>query len=153
MTGSAFLIFAALMAAASAPSDQADTPERAIERLEAAYRAKNLEAAIAAKDFPAEARLMLQNLARERGGPDMSKDQEVVTKTAEVLELSYRKQIKQEGFPDLRDARCSFTRRENVRDDLVVVHETCTFPDGAKTRQRINVAKTSRGWRVLNPLD
>ncbi len=36
-----------------------DTPEDAVRTLEAAYSDKNLDAAVAAKDFEEEARLML----------------------------------------------------------------------------------------------
>ena len=139
---------------AGAVADQGDTPEGAIQRLEAAYRAKDLEALVAAKDFRAEARLMLQHLAREQpGNPDMSGDQEVVTKTAEVLELAFRQQITQQGFPDMSQVRCSFAGRQPVTADLVLVQQICTYPDGGKSRQRINVARTPSGWRVLNPLD
>jgi hypothetical protein len=138
----------------AAGADQGDTPEGAIQRLESAYRAKDLEALVAAKDFRAEARLMLQHLAREQpGSPDMSGDQEVVTKTAEVLELAFRQQITQQGFPDMSQVRCSFAGRQPVTADLVVVQQICTYPDGGKSRQRINVARTASGWRVLNPLD
>jgi hypothetical protein len=139
---------------AEASRGQGDTPEDAVQRLEAAYRGKDLEAAIAAKDFTAEARLMLRNLAHQHPDrPNFSEDPEIVTKTAEVLELGFRQEIKQNGFPDFTGVHCSFDPHETLADDLVVIHETCTFPDGGKTKQRINVARTPHGWRVLNPLD
>lgn len=137
-----------------AAADQGDTPDRAIQRLESAYRAQDLEAAVAAKDFRAEAGLMLQSLAHEQAGtPDMSQDQEVLTKTAEVLELAFRKQITQEGFPDFSHVNCSIARRAKVTDDLVVVHEICTLSDGRRSGQRLNVARTPKGWRVLNVIE
>ena len=146
-----------------------DTPESAVARLEAAYRAKDIEAAVAAKDFVAEARLMLRKLDREKTATkdfsadpevldktatkDFSADPEVLDKTAEILEITFRKYIEKDGFPEFADLRCSFEPHERVDDDLVIVHEICIFPDGGSSRQRLYVAKSSRGWRVLNPID
>ena len=151
-TTSRLLIALALLPVAAVATGPTDSPEQAIQRLEAAYRAKDIEAAVGAKDFRSEARLMLQDLAKE-GRPDLSGDAEVLRQTAELLELAYRKEMKESGFPDLAGVECSFAPHEVLTEALVVVHENCRFPDGAITHQRINVAKTSAGWRVLNPLD
>src|SRR5688500_11054611 len=93
--------FLALMTTCGAtqPPNASDTPEAAVLRLEAAYRARDLEAAVKAKDFVAEARLMLQSLASAGPNrPDLSSDREVLNQTAEVLELSFRKSIEKNGF-------------------------------------------------------
>lgn len=61
------------------------TPEGAILCLEDAYRRRDIEAAIAAKDFRTEARLMLQ----KTGFKDHI-DDEMIVKTAEMLMESFR---------------------------------------------------------------
>jgi hypothetical protein len=118
--------------------------------LEDAYRRKDLEAAVAAKDFTVESRLML---ARMKGGLD--KDAEVLKKTAEVLELSFRAEMKKKGFPDFSGLKSQFPQKEKYdgSEDIVAVTEVCTFPDGGTSKQKLLVAKTSSGWRVLNVLE
>ena len=107
-----------------------DSPEAAVQRLEAAYRAKDIEAAVYAKDFVSEARLMLQKIAGAKpGGEDFSGNPEILRQTAETLELSFRKNIERDGFPDFSEVRCSFEPNEPVHTDLVIVHRTCIFPD------------------------
>src|SRR4029453_7472664 len=78
------------------------TPQNAIRSLEAAYINKDIEAAVAAKDFTEEARLMLQNM-----DPAFAEDPEMLKKTAELLELSFRKQMTEVGFPDFSGLTCS----------------------------------------------
>ncbi|MBL0122453.1 MAG: hypothetical protein IPP88_06870 [Betaproteobacteria bacterium] len=69
------------------------TPENAIKTLEAAYIKKDLEAAVAARDFLNEAKLMLKNI-----NPEFANDPEILKQTTEVLELSFRKEMKEAGF-------------------------------------------------------
>jgi len=126
------------------------TPEGAILVLEQAYRDKDLEASVQSKDFFIEARLMLEQF---KNLPKEHIDSELVRKTAEVLELSYRKEIEQKGFPDMTSVESSFPKRESYQDNIVIVTEVCHYPDGATSRQRLLVAKTDKGWRVLNPID
>jgi hypothetical protein len=126
------------------------TPEGAVLCLEDAYRACDIEAVIKCKDFRIEARLMLGKLQQ-----DFSGDKEVLAKTAELLELSFRKELQTNGFPDFEGLECRFVNRapyEN-QDDIVIVTEICTFPDGGTSTQKILVANTESGWRVLNPID
>lgn len=122
------------------------TPEGAILCLEDAYRAKDVEAAVRCKDFHTEARVMLERV----GG---SKDDELITKTAEVLELGYRKELEQEGFPDMNGVTCTFPSTESKGEGIVAVTEECSYPDGQTSRQQLLVGKTDSGWRVLNPVD
>ena len=64
------------------------TPESALKSLEDAYIRKDIEGAVASKDFRYEAKAMLtshKNLANP--------DDDLVSKTAEVLELSFRKEM------------------------------------------------------------
>ncbi len=121
------------------------TPENAIRSLEAAYKRKDLEAAVQAKDFNAEAMLMLQNI-----NPEFAKDGEILKQTAEVLELSFRKQIKDKGFPDFSGIECSLTKAEPVTPTLVKITETCAYRDGGKSIQDLHVVKGVKGWRVVS---
>ena len=93
-----------------------DTPEGAILCLEDAYRARDIEAAVRCKDFTIEATLMLQRLQT-----DFSDDPEILSKTAEVLELAFRSEMKNSGFPDFRDVVSTFPDKTAFqgRDDIV----------------------------------
>lgn len=135
-------------AMARAPHFEADfsTPEGAILMLEDAYRRHDLEAAVAAKDFVAEARLMLARLGTRTGT-----DPEVIARTAEALEASFRA-FTTAAWPDFSELRCALVAREPHAEGVVAVTEVCRFPDGGTSRERILVAETPNGWRVLNPL-
>src|SRR5438132_9165768 len=78
------------------------TPEGAILCLEDAYRRRDLDAACACKDFLIEAALLLLESAPESAG-----DPAVQRQTAEVLQLSYRKEIS-ENWPDLEGIESFF---------------------------------------------
>ena len=129
------------------PNADFSTPEGAILVLEDAYRRKDIEAAVAAKDFVVEARVMLLKL-----GHGMDKDPEILKKTAEVLELAFRAEMKKKGFPDFTGLNSRFPSKDKYQelDDIVAVTEVCTFPDGGTSKQVLLVAKTPKGWRVLN---
>ena len=122
------------------------TPEGAILCLEDAFRRRDIEAAIAAKDFKTEARLMLQ----ETGFKDYI-DDEMVAKTAETLLLSFRAHTTAK-WPDFEGLEAFFTKREPHSDKVVVVTEVCRFPDHEFSTQHLLVAETADGWRVLNPV-
>ncbi len=133
-------------------SIQADfsTPEGAILCLENAYRSQDLEAAVKCKDFPSEARLMLEKVSKL---PKDQIDDEITSKTAEVLELAYRSEMKAKGFPDMKGVVSTFPKQEPGSDGIVTVTEVCRYPDGGTSTQKMLVAKTANGWRVLNPVD
>ena len=99
------------------------TPEGAILKLEEAYRARDLEAAIACKDFVSEAKLLLRNLP----DPSLSNDAEIVAETARVLELSYVKMIREQGFPNMTGVTSHFTNRERAPNGIVIVTEVCRW--------------------------
>jgi hypothetical protein len=122
------------------------TPEGAILCLEDAYRRRDIEAVIAAKDFKTEARLMLQ----KTGFKDHI-DDELVAKTAEALLLSFRAHTTA-TWPDFEGLESFFTKREPHSDKVVVVTEVCCFPDHGFSTQHLLVAETANGWRVLNPV-
>ena len=120
------------------------TPENALKALEDAYIRKDIEAAVAAKDFTFEAREMLRAL---KNLP--SPDEELVRKTAEVLELSFRKQMKQDGFPDFTGLRCAVVKSAEIEPGLSEMIEECVFPDGGKSRDTMHAAKGKAGWRIV----
>ncbi|HEY6161303.1 MAG TPA: DUF2314 domain-containing protein, partial [Bacteroidia bacterium] len=82
------------------PHDRS-TPEGAILCLEDAYDEQNLEKAIRCKDFIMEARMMLSKLK-------MPVDDALIDSTAEVLQLSFVKQLKDNGFPSFKGLRRAF---------------------------------------------
>jgi len=126
------------------------TPEGALLSLEDAYRRKDIEGAVKSKDFRIEARLMLLKLGKL---PADQVDEELISKTAEVLELAYRKQLEQEGIPDMLGVRSTFPKTEPYQHGIVLVTEVCHYQDGGTSTQRMLVAKTAGGWRVLNPVE
>jgi hypothetical protein len=121
------------------------TPENAIKTLEDAYTKKDLEAAVAARDFFNEAKIMLKNI-----NPKYANDLEMLKQTTEVLELSFRKEMKEEGFPDFSNLECSLGKAQNVSPSLVKLKETCIFPDGGTSIEDVHVFKSEKGWRVIN---
>lgn len=137
-------------AGAAACADFA-TPEGAIRELEDAYRDRDIERAVAAKDFALEARLMLEGLEAKNGSPGLA-DESLVRQAAEVLELSYRKSIEDAGFPAMEGVECSFPSKRDVKPGIVEVTERCQYPDGGLSEQRLLVGRTDRGWRVLYPV-
>lgn len=122
------------------------TPEGAILCLEDAYRRRDIEAAIAAKDFKTEARLMLQ----KTGFKDHI-DDEMIEKTSEALVESFRAHTTAR-WPDFEGLESFFIKREPHSDKVVLVTEVCRFLDGGFSQQQMLVAETPQGWRVLNPV-
>lgn len=120
------------------------SPEEALSRLEEAYRAGDIEAAVAAKDFRTEARLMLLDI-----NPEFADDPELVTKTAEILELAFRKELAESGFPDFDGLECAVVSQEELNEWLVVAEEKCVFPDGGHSLQKMLVSNTNGTWKVV----
>ena len=120
------------------------TPERALLALESAYARKDIEAAVAAKDFRYEARAMLRGLKNP-----LEIDEELIGKTAEVLELGFRKDMRSKGFPDFKRLRCTVLSTKQVEPGLVEMVEECIFPDGGKSRDILHAAKSDYGWRIV----
>lgn len=133
-----------LGAASTATDVKLDTPEDAVRSLERAYIRKDIDSAVAAKDFMEEARLMLQKL-----NPELSKDPKMIKDTASVLELAFRKEMKTKGFPKFQNLKCDFIKKQELTSTLVKLTEECVFPDGGKSLEDVYVTKSSVGWRVV----
>ena len=130
------------------PAMDFTTPEGAILCLEDAYRRQDIDAAVACKDFLIEGTLLLLETA-----PESADDPETRAKTAEVLELAYRKEMT-ENWPDMEGMESFFVERGVLDEELaiVAVTELIRLPDGSFTEARLRVANTQNGWRVLNPI-
>ena len=121
------------------------TPEGAILTLEDAYRAKDLDAALACRDFELEAKFMLEKV----GDGAFSKDEEMLKQTAEVLKLGYTAEIGN-SFPDFWGVKSVFSNKQPYKGktDVVQFTETCTSAGGSSVNTMV-VAKTDDGWKVL----
>jgi len=133
---------ALLLAAAGAAATDFAGAEAAQRALETAYFHEDLEAAVAARDFNYEARAQLAS-------SHAAADADRVAQAALVLELSYRKRLKLEGFPDVRDRACALRGRTAVRADLVKLEQECTLADGSLRRETSYAAHTAAGWRIV----
>ena len=122
-----------------------NTPENAVKSLEAAYINKDIEAAVTARDFYTEAKLMLQHIK-----PQFANDSEILKETSSVLELAFRAEMKKHGFPDFSNVKCTLGKPQNITHFLVKLTETCIYPDGGDSVQDIHVFKGEKGWRLVN---
>ena len=121
-----------------------ETPEGAILAIEKAYNNKDIDAAIACKDFFEEAKSLLSVMKMEI-------DQDIINETAEVLKLSFINNIEEHGFPDFSTIQNAFPERKKVDETHWVITEVCWYPDGGKSVQLLNTYKSPKGWVVLGP--
>lgn len=121
-----------------------ETPEGAILAIEKAYNNKDIDAAIACKDFFEEAKSLLSVMKMEI-------DQDIINETAEVLKLSFINNIEEHGFPDFSTIQNAFPKRKKVDETHWVITEVCWYPDGGKSVQLLNTYKSPKGWVVLGP--
>lgn len=121
-----------------------ETPEGAILAIEKAYNNKDIDAAIACKDFFEEAKSLLSVMKIEI-------DQDIINETAEVLKLSFINNIEEHGFPDFSTVQNAFPERKKVDETHWVITEVCWYPDGGKSVQLLNTYKSPKGWVVLGP--
>ena len=146
-----------LAALRKGPAVTADftTPEGAILMLEGAFRRRDLEAAVAARDFAIEAELE----------PMADVVQPAVTSTAIAaraaeLEQGFRA-LMTASWPEFSGVESYFVDRQPYRPPtgqssalgFAVVTEVNRFAQGGYSEHRILVTETARGWRVLKPLD
>ncbi|QNR86323.1 DUF2314 domain-containing protein [Pedobacter riviphilus] len=124
--------------------DNLETPEGAILAIEKAYNNKDIDAAIACKDFFEEAKSLLSVMKMEI-------NQDIINETAEVLKLSFINNIEEHGFPDFSTVQNAFPERKKVDETHWVITEVCWYPDGGKSVQLLNTYKSPKGWVVLGP--
>ena len=113
------------------------------------YRRRDIEAAVACKDFEVEAVLMLLKV-----DPDLAGDEEIIQKTAETLELGFRKE-KENNWPDMEGLEVFFVERKRTHQEfgIIAVTEVVLYPDGTLGEVRLQTSqRKGQGWRVLNVL-
>jgi hypothetical protein len=116
------------------------TPEGAVLALEDAYKHKDIEAAVAAKDFQQDAFYFLGL----QFGSDMGKTKEMAT----AMETNFRREMTQNGFPDYSDVESSFVMKETVSTNQVILTERCKR-GGSYQDMRLLVVMTEHGWRTV----
>jgi hypothetical protein len=119
------------------------TPEGAILCIEEAYRNKDVESAVKCKDFATEATMMLKKLN------DSLSNSEVIMKTAETLELAFRKEI-ENSPPDFNGIETRFLDQEKM-DDVIIVNAIHKNSNGMIIKEKLLTIKNKDGWRVLIP--
>jgi hypothetical protein len=120
------------------------TPEDAVRALEQAYIQRSADAVVAALDFVEGGRQLLQET-----NPALANDPDSIKQTAEVLELSFRDELRTKGFPDFGRLKCSFVGKAQLSPGLIRLTEQCVFPEGGKSVQDLIVMKRELGWRVV----
>lgn len=122
------------------------TPEGAILGIEGAYDKKDIDQAIAFKDFDREARQIHSKLGQEI-------PQDLLDQTAELLQLAFIQSLKETEIPSFEGVRRAFPKREVISDDHYIITEVCFYPDNTKSVQRLNVYRSNDEWKVGTPLD
>ena len=88
---------------------------------------------------------MLLNLKNLSGPPE----ENLISQTAQVLELAFRKQMEVQGFPEFTQLRCRLVAKKELRADLVELVEECLFPDGGASRKSLHAQKHDSGWHIV----
>jgi hypothetical protein len=123
------------------------TPEGAILCLEVAHANKDLEAAVACRDFVTQARLWIH----ESGCTPEQFQEKLLSEMTVTMEKTFRKGIEQFGW-GIPPVGCYFPQRTPYGEGLVVVSTVKVGPDRSLFRQRILTSQTATGWRVVTPL-
>jgi hypothetical protein len=152
-----FLLFAFLLSLMKGTSAQSESqiehmptsPEAALSALEDAYRDRDIEAAVALKDFFTEAQLMLGQLPAGQ----LSGDAEILAQTAEILELSFRKEIRDNGFPKFSGLYCRVVDKKTNADGLVHLTEECRNLGIILSRQYLIASFREGKWRIVGLAD
>ena len=119
-----------------------DTPEGAILSLEQAYDNNDLEKSISCKDFHKEAEFILAKTLQTEI------DTDIIDKTAEILKLSFIKNIQENGMPKFKSIKRAF-KRQSISHEHCIITEICYHPDGGKSIQKLNTFKIDNQWKVL----
>lgn len=126
------------------------TPQGTILLVEKAYRESDIETVLKYKDFELEAKLMLA-----KSSPELADQDEIVETIAGSLATGFRKEIEEIGFPDFSNSTSEFSAAQAYPDgndddeDLVYVIEKVTFEDGQVQTERIVLAKSGKGWKLV----
>jgi len=124
------------------------TPEGAILCFENASLANDIDAAVACRDFATEAKLWL----KERGDFDEELQRDALPEMTKTMERTFRESQAKHPRVGWDSAQSYFVKREQYGPGLAAIGEITVGPDGSFFRQRILVAETLTGWRVVCPL-
>jgi hypothetical protein len=124
------------------------TPEGAILCLEDAIRRRDIEAAVACKDFQIEAVLLLVNTGFDPG------DEGMLAEAAKTLELGYRKELS-DNWPNTDGMESYFVEQQRDPEfpdmSMRLVTEIELRPDGTLGQFYMRVAHRNGEWRVIHP--
>ncbi|MBI5800721.1 MAG: hypothetical protein HZA92_08360 [Verrucomicrobia bacterium] len=118
-----------------------DSPEHAIESLLAAYRARDIDAMVAAKDFALDSQLFWEGL-----GLPVTDDQ--MKKSVVAFEKSFRDSMR-EQMPNYEGAKYAFAAREQLQTNLVVLTLECEWPNGQTRKLKLPVFKKESTWKTV----
>jgi len=138
-----FKFLSLLFLTSSVFAGEYDTPEQAIKTLEKAYAEQKMDKALEARDFEAEAKLMVLNLK-----PELASEPEVLRQTAEVLMLG-TKQEYSTGLPNFSGLKCTLSEKTKIEHDVIRFNEICIFPDNNTSEQLVYAYKGNKGWRYI----
>lgn len=123
------------------------TPAEAVRALETALDAKDVDAAVRAKNFRCEA----ADILRKRKEPGLQNDAELVRQLAERLEQSFRKELTA-TLPTMGKYTCATLGVATEGTDRAVVTTECEGPAG-KSTQKLLVCKSGDGWHGAFPIE
>jgi hypothetical protein len=120
------------------------SPRAALRTLEDAYTAKDLEAAMAARDFRYEAEDVLAALARANGVKQQPGD-ELSIELEGILRLRFRQHALEQGAYD-----CTIVEEIPVNQHLLRLVEECVRKaDGHRTRQVLHAFNRANEWKIV----
>ncbi len=120
-----------------------DTPEQAIKTLELAYSKGSIEKALEARDFEAEAKLMLLNI-----NPELALDKGILKQAEDVLLLGTKQEFKS-GLPNFSGLKCSLKNKTKIEHGVIQFNEVCIFPDQGSSEQSVYAFYGNNGWRYV----
>lgn len=127
------------------------TPEKALHLLENAYRAKNLELALACRNFDHEAELMLYHLAKNNSAKKDSEEYLSQPSTRSQLAEAIKAKWEQEGPPNFDGISSKISSAEHYDGKFYIVTESGRYPDGRGFSQRLFMSHQDNKWAVLCP--
>lgn len=141
-----FLICLLLVSCQSLAGETLDydysTPEKALASLELAYLTKDIEAAINSKSFYLEAKELVEKQLGTKRATD-----EIIAKTENLLQLSYRRSIKENGFPDFSNVEC-LSSHISENEKTAILTEKCVYPDKGYSIQRLKAVRIGGEWKI-----
>lgn len=121
------------------------TPQKALGTLEQAYRDKDMERALACRDFRHEAELMALHSTWE--GASQAFDDTTLSQLAEVLAAQWLRA----GPPDFSGVTSYVAAVEPYAGQFHVATEKGRMADGTTWTQRIFMSEQGGRWAVLCP--